>query len=136
MKTSWETVKDFYKERFGIDGWVVELFANQDTLALCASGASNTTISNFTELPEDEIETIIKQTFHFGGWSNDLPLNPYGYYCIIMEKDGEVKRGEFTKEISNHLYNDGRFYKVNVNKIYYVCKTMYDIDTRIKDEWI
>ena len=77
----WESIKEFYKEHFGMSGWVVEMLANMDILLLCASGSSNETISNLLDIPVDEILLVIKEVFNFPGWERDLPINPYKLYA-------------------------------------------------------
>jgi hypothetical protein len=132
----WEVVKEFYKEKFGIDGWVVEMYANLDILSLCASGACNETIERFLEIPLNEIEQVIKDTFDFDGWESDLPVNPYKIFTDA-ESLGEVHYADirFISEMQSALINfknrDSLIYRA-----YWVCKTMCDIERKIDDEWI
>ena len=120
----WEDIKEFYKEHFGISNWVVEMLANLDILTLCASGASNETISNFLEIPVDEIALVIKEVFDFPGWEKDLPINPYKSY----KDDGAI---EFYT-----LYSYPEFNWVEPDTLVSICDTMLDIEERINDEWI
>lgn len=127
----WDTVKEFYKESFGIDGWVVEMYANLDILTLCASGASNESISNFLEIPKDEVKKVLKETFEFDGWEEDLPLNPYKLYTDgIKEYPNHVESrliSEFRKTFQTERY---------IYVAYWICRTLDDIERKIQDEWI
>lgn len=126
----WEYIKEFYKEHFGIDKWVVEMLANRDILLLCASGASNKTISRFLEISEAEIELVIKEAFSFPGWGQDLPCNPYK-----MMQDSTSTAG-FESSIRTVLVTYPEFSNVKVEDVVSLCYTMSDIDERIYDEWI
>lgn len=133
---SWETIKDFYKETFGIDGWVVEVYANIDILCLCASGASNENIEKFLELPKEEIHRVLKDTFEFAGWDKDLPINPYKMFCDYRGDISSVEHFvRFTEDISVELAKHG-LWNIKPEKLFYLCETMYDIERKIQDEWI
>ena len=125
----WQSIKDFYKEHFGIQGWVVELFANMDILLLCASGVSNENIEKFLELPMTEVTEVIMNTFGFEGWTVNLPVNPYKIFLDV----GESK---FKEELLLSLapYADAR--DTDLDNLLRVCKTMTDIEGKINDEWI
>lgn len=131
----WDAVKEFYKDKFGIDGWVVEMYANLDILSLCVSGASNDTIVNFLEIPMEEVVKVLEDTFKFSGWEKDLPFNPYRLFCsyngIISSVDHFVS---FTMDVAIELAKSGNF--VNQEKVFYMCETYKDIEERIEDEWI
>jgi len=129
-KLDWQSVKTFYKEHFGIDGWVVELFANMDILLLCVSGVSNKHIEEFLELPFEEIHEVVSSTFLFDGWIDDLPLNPYKIYNDVGEK-------EFIKEAQLALVSYVKFRDIlDLDDILVMCKTMKDIEGKINDEWV
>ncbi len=133
----WECIKEFYQKEFGIEGWVVELYANMDILSLCASGASNETIEKFLEIPLEEIKKVLLETFEFEGWQKDLPMNPYRIFCLYKGTISSIQHfSDFVGEIGTELakYND--FKLCNLDKIFYICETMYDIERKIQDEWI
>jgi hypothetical protein len=134
---SWEAIKDFYQREFGIDGWVVELYANLDILCLCASGASNRDIEEFLEIPQKEIVKVIRDAFDFDGWENSLPINPYR---IFYSYEGEITSLyhflDFTKAISTELQSYVECRDIKADKLFYICETMYDIERKIQDEWI
>jgi hypothetical protein len=133
---TWNKIKEFYKENFGIDNWVVEIFANQDILVLCASGTSNKTISNFIEVSEKEIKEVIKQTFLFDGWEQDLPINPYGYYCSLIDENGEVIRKKFMEDLDSKFQHELSLPKIDTALVYRICQTMWELENKINDEWI
>lgn len=134
---SWESVKEFYQKEFGIDGWVVEMYANLDVLILCASGASNTTIEMFLEIPIYEVKKVIEETFDFAGWDKDLPVNPYKTFCSYNGKVSSVEHfHDFVGTICVELGKYSGFESVKTDKLFYLCETMYDIERKIQDEWI
>ena len=127
--TEWEYVKEFYKQHFGIEGWVVELYANMDILTLCASGASNKTITEVCDIELDDLVEVLMNTFKFPGWAVDLPCNPYKIYLESLDN--------FPKEAVLCFVG---FKEIDVETVitqaYRVCKTMKEIEERIADEWI
>jgi hypothetical protein len=125
--TDWEYVKDFYKEHFGIEGWVVELYANLDILTLCASGASNKTITEVCDIELDDLVEILMHTFKFPGWYADLPINPYKLYSDL---DGDYDKFFAEAKISNV------FELRIIPDVYSICKTLKELEERIADEWI
>lgn len=125
--TDWERIKEFYRRYFGIEGWVVELYANLDLLQLCASGASNKSILNFCDIEEDDLVEILMNTFQFPGWSDDLPCNPYKLY-----NDLEGNYREFYKELKACNVFELR----TIKNVFTMCKAMKEIEERIQDEWI
>lgn len=137
---SWEVVKEFYKEKFGIDQWVVEMFANMDILILCASGASNESIETFLEVPINEIVKVLEQTFNFRGWQHELPINPYYLFTHYDGVISSVKHfTDFVSEVDLELEKFSTFREskdIDVQKLFYICETMYDIERKIQDEWI
>ena len=135
-RLSWELVQQFYMNNFGLDGWLVELYANQDILLLCASGTSNAHISEFTEIPQDEVVRVLKNTLDFEGWSEDLPSNPYKLYSDTMNTDLEVKRGSFISTLQEDFITYQSISEKDALSSYNVCKTVWEIESKIKDEWI
>lgn len=130
-RISWSIIEEFYKKHFGIDKWLVELFANEEILLLCASGASNNTISFFTDLPVDEIKEAINNTFKFEGWERDLRINPYGLYSDDMKIDGKLDQKEFKQFIDLELKGE-----YDPNHIYHICKMMWEIECKINEQWV
>lgn len=125
--TSWEYVKEFYRRYFGIEDWVIELYANMDILRLFVSGASNKTIENLCQMDLDDIAEILMNTFQYPGWKTDLPVNPYKLYSDVS---GNYKL--FYRYMRETNVFELRFIKY----VYVMCKTMYELEERIADEWI
>ena len=125
--TSWDYVKEFYKTYFGIDGWVVELYANIDILRLFVSGASNDSIGNICQADQDEIVEILTNTFQYPGWKVDLPINPYKLYTDVS--------GDY-ELFYKYMRESNVFELIFIREVYAMCKTMYDLEERITDEWI
>ncbi len=135
----WDAVKDFYKEKFGIDEGVVEMYANLDILVLCASGASNETIERFLEIPIEEVKKVIRETFAFDGWQEDIPANPYKIFTDL-EQDLETPKFVDTRFISEMMFALNSYKQEDKDKTiyraYWVCRTMSEIERKINDEWI
>lgn len=134
---SWEAVKEFYQKEFGIDAWVVEVYANMDILHLCISGASNSDIEKFLEIPITEIVKVIREAFDFDGWEESLPINPYRLFCGYSGEISSVAHfTEFTGELAMELSKYKTLEPIRPEKVFYMCETMYDIERKIQDEWI
>lgn len=137
MVESWEAIKDFYKREFGIDEWVVEMYANLDILALCVSGASNDTIVNFLELPLEEVIKAIDSAFDFDGWPRDLPFNPFFIFQSYNGVESSVQHFvDFSSSVSNELSKYEELSNIKPEKLFYMCELYSDIEERIKNEWI
>jgi hypothetical protein len=134
---NWNYIKEFYKEHFGIDSWVVELLANRDILLLCSSGASDRTISTFLDIEEEEVVLVIKESFDFHGWEVDIPLNPYKTYSeLLYIDDNEERKQTFITAVSTNLLPYKEFSTLDIDALYQICVTMAEIDERIYDEWV
>lgn len=133
---SWEAIKDFYKTKFGIDGWVVEMYANLDILALCVSGASNQSIVDFLELSLEEVSAVIKDTFGFDGWEFELPINPYHIFMTFKGSRSSLEHfSSFVQEVTFE-FQKYSIENISVEKLFYMCEAFSDIEERINDEWI
>ena len=133
----WEAIKEFYQREFGIEGWLVEMYANLDILSLCVSGASNDSIVKFLELPMAEVLKVLNDTFDFEGWKKDLPINPYKmYYTYDGDKCSIQHFQDFVLNVTLELGKYSGFEAVKAEKLFYMCETMYDIERKIQDEWI
>jgi len=131
---TWEVIKDFYESKFGIDGWLVEMYANLDILSLCISGASNPTISRFLEIPEDEILSVLRDTFAFDGWDTDLPINPILIYN--SSKLSSEHFMDFSRTLREELTKTTVGLKLSVDTLFNMCKTFSEIEERIENEWV
>lgn len=133
----WDAIKEFYQREFGIDGWVVEMYANLDILSLCVSGASNSTIVEVLDVPMDEVIKVLSDTFQFDGWKRDLPINPLRMFNLF---DGQKSSVEhyicFVGEVSIELRKQKELWEVNPVKLFYMCETFTDIEGKINDEWV
>lgn len=130
---TWEAVKDFYQDKFGIDKWVVEVYADLDILTLCASGSTNKSIGDFLDIPVSTVNSIIKDVFEFPGWSIDLPLNPYRLFMSLSD-DGQNRVIKFMQAFEEDvvMYPD---LKGKSFTAYEICETLFDLERKIQDEW-
>ena len=132
----WDAIKEFYQREFGIEGWLVEMYANLDILSLCVSGACNDSIVKFLELPMAEVIKVLSDTFEFEGWAKDLPINPYKMFCGYSGEKSSVEHFvSFTLEVAVELSKHS-VWDIKPEKLFYMCETMYDIERKIQDEWI
>lgn len=122
-KEHWEAVKNFYVEKFGIDPELVDLNSNYSILVMCASGASNSSISKFLDIPEGSVELVLNEVFSFTGWTADLPFNPYKLY---LQSEGDSDK--MAKQLPS--------YSISLYLVYKMCETMERIDARLKNEWV
>ena len=133
----WEVIKEFYKTEFGIDGWVVEVYANLDILSLCVSGASNDSIVTFLELPIAEVVKVLGEVLDFDGWRSDLSLNPYRLFMQFDGLKGSVEHfTSFIKDVTVELRGEGNIQGTKIEKLFYMCEIYNDIEERIQNEWI
>jgi hypothetical protein len=135
---SWEVVKEFYKSKFGMKDWVVEMIANLDILSLCVSGASNDSIVKFLDIELNEVIQVLYDTFEFSGWRIDLPINPYRIWGMY---DGVKSSVEHFVEFHKALEMEFAKYPLleetaQLDALFYMCETYNDIEERINDEWI
>jgi len=140
MQTSldWNYVKEFYKQTFGIQDWVIELYANLDILQLCASGASNESIVKFSDLDLEDVVEILMNTFNFPGWGEDLPINPYKLYlelCVTVPNESSRAK-VFEDLICLTFLTKESLRSLDCTKVLQLCKTMKEIEERIEHEWI
>jgi hypothetical protein len=128
---TWESIKTFYMENFGIDPILVELAAIQDVLLLSVSGSSNDSISRFLDLDLDVIVDILDTALSFQGWKEDLEVNPYKILSELIELE-EDSLEQFTHEV----YATALGYTIElISQMYVVCKRFHDIEHRLDTEW-
>ena len=125
---SWEAVKEFYDENFGLSEGLVELMSNYEILLACVSGISNSRICYRMNLDEDELHHILNEWLSFDGWEEDLDLNPYSIYkripdyCLSTFID-EVK-------VVSHMYSDE-----GITTMFRVCSIFYRLEDMLENEW-
>lgn len=137
MVQTWTIIKDFYTREFGIDGWVVEMYANIDILCLCVSGASNETIVKFLEIPLSDVQDIIMKTLDFEGWDKDLPINPLQLFSGYTGVKSSVQHFmDFDSVVSSELSKYEEFAHIKTDTLFYLCELYTDIEERIKNEWV
>lgn len=96
-KELWEYLKEFYKEKFGIEPNLVDVMSNIDILKLCATGASNGSISKTLDIDVEDIADVLDKYFAFRGWLSDLESNPL---LVYKSKDFET-----LEEYKNFLFS-------------------------------
>ena len=109
-KEDYDAVKKFYIEKFNLDPELVDLNSNYSILLMCASGAGNSSIAKFLNIPEGSVELVLNEVFGFVGWKEDLEINPYKIY----------------KQAPQNVPNSMKE----------MCVTMERIEKRLEDEWV
>lgn len=117
-----DDIKEFYKTTFGLSEEMVELVSDYDVVLLCCSGASNKYISEYLDIPLEDVEKILTRRIGFEGWVLDLHSNPYAIY-LKVNGDEEKFKGSF---------DSMAYYK----PIYDMCKKFEEMYIRINNEWI
>jgi hypothetical protein len=110
---TWDQVKDFYIQKFGISPELVDIAPVLDLLRLCASGSSNKTIAIFYGESEEGLCEIFDAYFGFMGWESSLSFSPlqlfkrmgcpsYDLFC-----DAVVQQFGYKTDIKN-MYESAR----------------------------
>ena len=132
MSNSWEDIKRFYVETFGVDAKLVDLVAMSDILILSVSGSSNDSISRFLNIDQEVVKEILDTVLDFDGWKEDLNLNPYSIYINLFNND-QLTSADFLKEV---LAVDNVQKASQVQDMYRICSIYCSIERRIDQEWI
>lgn len=130
----WETIKNYYKETFGIDKSLVDLLASYDIALLCASGASNKRISHFihgfsdVDITEEEVSKELSNVLGFSGWEKDLDINPYLEYDDSMDEDEfrENLISKYGETIPTTL----------VSRMYDACVKCFLMERKLESDWV
>jgi len=129
---SWEIIKEFYKETFGISGSLVDYMSIKDILLMCASGSSNESISKYLEINREYIPAILSSVFGFKGWSRDLELNPYSVYNYLLSRK-EASVGKFAEEV---MSLDESISLKDAKFMFGICRKYRGIEDRLEKKWI
>lgn len=129
---SLEALKALYKEKFNIDGPLVDLMSNRDILQLTASGTSFNSVSRFLDIELEEVKLVNRDFFGFDGWDVDLDLNPLAIYTNMTNLH------YFTYEVfANEIKTISPYFTDEVlEKMYDVCTKFYTLDKLLEEAWI
>lgn len=94
----WQEIRDFYKDTFGIDEELVDYLSSIDILLMCASGSSNDVISETLDIDLSCVQRIVRSIYDFGGWEDDLPINPHKIHTYLCDMGKPLLR-DFKKEV-------------------------------------
>ena len=126
----WDYLKQFYKEKFGMEPGLVDIMADIDILRLCATGASTKSIVSFLNLEPEIVEDVLDKYFGFKGWINDLQINPLAIY-----KHPDNGGFRTLQEFSNYMTSVYGY--VDMLETIYNCVVVTDMLERLLDEkWI
>jgi hypothetical protein len=124
---TWNQVKDFYTQKFGIAPELVDIAPVLDLLRLCASGSSNKTIALFYEENEEWLADMFDAYLGFRGWQNDLKFSPLMYY----KQRGFKTEQEFIDEVTMRFgYNPA------TKEMYNACVVVEQLERLFDEKWI
>lgn len=124
---TWETVKEFYYEKFDIRGELVDLMASYDILALSASGVSNETISSILNIDIEEVKSEIQKYLGFDGWEHTLEFNPRKMFENYSEID-DASYAIFLFNIKQDGFKDA-------NLLVDVLQRFHKLEKELENEW-
>lgn len=122
-------IKQFYKEKFGIDAELVDIVSVFDILKLCASGASNKSISCFLDESEILISQIVDAYLGFNGWKEDLFFSPLKLYKDL-ESPEEVDFVNKVVEIYGYKWN------MDLHRMYESARLAEDMEKLLDEKWV
>jgi hypothetical protein len=125
----WETIKSFYREKFGTAPELVDLAPVIDLLRLCASGASNESIAKFFNESEEGLMELFDAHLGFMGWKQDLPFSPLKLYKYMDLPDGQ----KFTDEI---IIRYGFKLNIDLKNMYESARLVERLERMFNETWI
>lgn len=125
----WDTVKSFYKEKFGITPELIEVASVFDLLKMCASGSNNKSIAKFLDETEMRVAEILDAYFGFMGWSRDLEFSPLKEYKELSSKNINEFRD---KIVTKYGYTDNVFIRQMFNSSEIVEK----LERLLNEQWV
>ena len=102
-RTEWDAVKQLYKDKFGVEGHLVDYVAVNEILRMCVSGISNERICQSLGLDGVYVSGVIWDYLGFHGWALDLDLDPWRIFCSVTgNKWAFAKKIEDLTELLNN----------------------------------
>jgi len=127
---SWETIKEFYMEKFGTEENLVELMSNYDILLACVSGVSNAKICYHLDISEETLVNVLNEYLSFNGWETDLDVNPYMLYKKSGKSYSELVFQSQVEDVSK-LYSDDE-----IETMFRICSVFYRLEDTLRNEWV
>lgn len=135
-ENQWKTIKEFYYINFSIAPELVDLMASNDILIMCVSGASNNSISVILDVDMESVHEVVESVLGFDGWADDLLINPFSIYNLLLSHSG--KRGfEMFKEFES-MVDDNPLSIVtddDIKTMFRICKIYSEIESLLDIEW-
>jgi len=125
----WESVKQFYQEKFGIAPELVDVMADFYVLKLCATGASNSSIAHFLDMEVEIVGEIIDRNFGFTGWDNNLDFNPLRLYKSMNEVSKELFRD---RVIEDYKYVEDAI----ITRMFDASALVNNLERLLDENWI
>lgn len=125
----WETLKSFYKEKFGIAPELVDIVSVIDLLKLCAAGADNKSIASFLNETEMGVAQTIDAYLGFMGWEYNLSFSPMRLYKELNKPDVETFINEVIIRYGYKLNED-------ITKMYESACIVDKLERLLDEEWV
>lgn len=126
MNETWELVKTFYRDTFGVPAIIVEYMAVYDILVMAASGIPNNIIAFDTEVSTKDVRDTIEEYFNFGGWDVFQKVN----YWFVFNYTTCIE--EFKQII--HLNPENGTIGISDDVLYFMCVRLNQIKEAL-NEW-
>lgn len=130
---TWEILRNFYKDNFGINPDVVDLVASNDILLMSVSGSSNHSISVMLDVDESVIVDVLRTVLDFDGWGDDLLTNPYYTFSYLCNM-GKTLFKDFRNEVVSTFGTTVK--DADIQTMFRVCRTYDKISERLEREWV
>ena len=125
----WEQVKQFYKDRFGIEPQLVEIMSDFNILRMCASGTSNDSIAKMFNLDIEYVSYVIEKYFGFKGFPMDLSISPLAIYKEFDSKDPQSFHAKLVSLGFNDNFQETEFMRET-------AETVYKLEVILDEQWI
>jgi len=125
----WETIKTFYREKFGISPELVDFAPNLDVLRLCASGSSTKSIAAFFGESPDDLAQLIDAYLGFMGWREDLSFSPLKLYK-------ELERPNEADFVDQVVIRYGHKLNMDLHRMYESASMVEKLERLFDEKWI
>jgi len=124
INSLWSHIKKLHSDKTGVPERIVEYIAIFEMCRLCATGVSNTTISEMLELEEYYVKESLIDYLDFPGFPANLAFSPYRFY--------KVARGDFDTFVRNLKGTYNMPFKWIVT-VFGLCTKVEFIEEKIKE---
>lgn len=128
MNELWDEIKEFYKNRFGIEPELVEIMSDLNILRLCAGGTPTWRIAKVLGLELEEVEHTLENRLEMSGWIFDISFSPLRIYKELENKNLD----DFKKEVAKYASEDD----VVLERMFLASEVVTKLERMLDDEWV